>query len=187
MDGTWSGSTATMAASSALKNNWAMHHPARTTGMFGANATMTMPREPPTRPVTIHGRRMPSRDAVRSLILPKNGLPTSATRAPIPATSARLLGARFIPTSESTFSAKVTSTGARNSRVVLMYASAYSETKPHPTRRGTGGSGSSATSAAVRSFNPRRAAPGRSAAPANRPNREDMMIRKDMVTLPCAP
>jgi hypothetical protein len=119
-----------MAASSALKNNWAIHHPARTTAMLGANATTRMPREPPTRPMTIHGRRMPSRDTVRSLILPKNGLPTMASRAPIPATSAKLSGARSIPTSESTFNAKVTSRGAMNKRLVLMYATAYSEIKP---------------------------------------------------------
>ena len=118
--------------------------------MLGANATMRMPREPPTRPMTIQGRRMPSRDEVRSLILPKNGLPNMASRAPIPATSARLSGARSIPTSELTFNAKVTSRGAMNSREVLMYASVYSEMKPHPTRCAAGDSGSSAASAAVR-------------------------------------
>ena len=68
-----------------------------------------------------------------------------------------------------------------------MYANVYSEMKPHPTRHAPGGSGSSAASAAVRSFNPRRAVPGRAAAPANRTTREDMMIRKDMVIIPCAP
>src|ERR1035441_6382677 len=41
---------------------------------------------------------------------------------------------RSIPTSESTFNAKVSSTGARNRRLVLMYANVYSEMKPHPTR-----------------------------------------------------
>ena len=60
--GTWSGSTATSAASSALKNTWAMHHPTRTTAMLGASATTVTPSEPPTRPMTIHGRRMPSRE-----------------------------------------------------------------------------------------------------------------------------
>src|SRR5689334_9877784 len=133
-DGTWSGSTATMAASSALKHSWAVHHPARTTGTLGASATTRTPRQPPTRPVTIHGRRMPSRDVVRSLILPKNGLPTRASRAPTPATRARLFGACLIPTSEVTFNGKVTSRGATNSRLVLMYANAYSEMNPHPTR-----------------------------------------------------
>ena len=54
--------------------------------------------------------------------------------APTAATSARLAGARWFPTSESTFKARVTSTGARNSRLVLMYASVYSEMKPHPAR-----------------------------------------------------
>ena len=154
--------------------------------MLGANATMRMPTEPPIRPVTIHGRRMPSGDAVRSLILPKNGLAAMANRAPIAATSARLFGACLIPTSESTFNAKVTSKGARNRREVLMYANVYSEMKPHPTRCAPGGSGSSAASAAVRSFNPSRAVPGRAAAPANRTTREDIVISKDMVILPCA-
>src|SRR5450755_837913 len=41
-----------------------------------------------------------------------------------------------------------------NSREGLMYANAYSEMKPHPTRRAAGDSGSSAASAAVRYFNP---------------------------------
>ena len=116
------------------------------------NATTRMPREPPTRPITIHGRRMPSRDPVRSLILPKNGLATMASRAPIPATSARLSGARSIPTSEFTFNAKVTSRGAMNNRLVLMYANAYSETKPQPTACAAGDPGSSPASAAVRSL-----------------------------------
>ena len=58
--------------------------------MLGASATTRTPRHPPTRPMTIQGRRMPSGDVVRSLILPKNGLPTIASRAPTPVTSARL-------------------------------------------------------------------------------------------------
>ena len=152
--GPGSGGTAISGASSALKNSWAMHHPARTTAMLGANATMRMPREPPARPMTMHGRRMPSCDEVRSLILPKNGLPTMASRAPIPATSAKLSGACLIPASELTFNAKVTSRGARNTREVLMYARVYSEMKPHPARRAAGDSGSSAASAALRYFNP---------------------------------
>ena len=134
--GTWSGSTATWAASRALKKIWAMHHPATTTGMLGATATTSTPMVPPTRPMIIQGRRMPSRDVVRSLILPKNGLPTMAARAPIPVTSARLLGARSIPTSELTFRDRVTSRGAMSTRQVLMNDSAYSATKPHPTRWG---------------------------------------------------
>jgi DNA-binding transcriptional ArsR family regulator len=129
--GTWSGSTATRAASSALKSSWAMHQPTRTTGMLGANATMRMPSEPPTRPITIQGRRMPSRDVVRSLILPKNGFPTIANRAPVPVTTAKLLGACSIPTSEFTFNARVTSRGARNSRL-LMNANVYSAMYPPP-------------------------------------------------------
>lgn len=103
--------------------------------MLGASATTRMPREPPTRPMTIHGRRMPSRDEVRSLILPKNGFPTIASRAPIPVTTDRLFGARSIPTSEFILSARLTSRGARKTREVLMNASAYNEMKPHPTRR----------------------------------------------------
>ena len=65
--------------------------------MLGASATMRMPREPPTRPMIIHGRRMPSREVVRSLILPKNGLAKIASSAPTPATSARLFGACVDP------------------------------------------------------------------------------------------
>src|SRR5690348_3067913 len=140
-----------------------------------------MPREPPTRPMTIHGRRMPSRDVVRSLILPKNGLPTIASKAPTPATRARLFGACLIPTSEFTFNGKVTSKGAMNSRLVLMYASAYRAMKPGPTRCAAGGPGPAAALLAVRYFDPRRTEPSRAAGPANRTTRADM-IRKAMVT-----
>ena len=66
---------------------------------------------------------MPSREVVRSLSLPKNGLPIIATRAPTPVTSERLFGARSIPTSELTFSAKVTSKGVTSTRHVPRYAS----------------------------------------------------------------
>ena len=66
----------------------------------------------------IQGRRMPNRDEVRSLILPKNGLANMASSAPVPATSARLFGACSIPTRELIFSAKLTSSGARNNRMV---------------------------------------------------------------------
>src|SRR5438270_30480 len=112
--------------------------------MLGASATSRRPNEPPRRPMSIHGRRMPSRDEVRSLILPKNGLPNIATRAPIPATSARLFGAFWIPTSAFTFNAKVTSRGAMNTRQVLMYANVYREMNPQPTRSATSGSASAA-------------------------------------------
>ena len=81
--------------------------------MLGANATTRTPREPTTRPMTIHGRRMPSFDEVRSLIFSKNGLAKIDSREPVAATSAKLFGACLIPTSALTFSAKVTSSGAR--------------------------------------------------------------------------
>jgi hypothetical protein len=90
--------------------------------MVGANATTRMPRQPPATPMTIQGRRMPHDEEVRSLIRPKNGLLNTATSEPTPATSARLFGARSVPTSELTFNAKVTSSGARNSREVPMNA-----------------------------------------------------------------
>src|SRR5207244_94162 len=124
-----------------------MHHPTRTTAMLGANATMRMPKEPPTQPMTIHGRRMPSCDEVRSLILPKNGLPTMDSNAPMEATSAKLCGAWLIPTSAFTFNARVTSRGARNSRLVLVKASVYSARKLHPTGRVAADSNSRAASA----------------------------------------
>ena len=47
--------------------------------------------EPTPRPVTIHGRRIPSRAAVRSLIRPNTGFATRASRLPMPVTSPRLL------------------------------------------------------------------------------------------------
>ena len=148
MVGTWSGSTATSAASSALKATCAMHQPIRTTATVGATATTRTPAVPPARPMIIHGRRLPSRDEVRSLILPKNGLANSASSAPTPATSARLVGARSLPTRELIFKARLTSNGARNNRMVPMYASAYSTTNRAPTRCTGGDSGT--TSATTR-------------------------------------
>ena len=77
---------------------------------------------------------MPSGDEVRSLIRPKNGFPTIASRAPVPVTSARLFGACSIPTSELIFRAKVTRRGAMSTRQVPKYADVYRVMKPHPTR-----------------------------------------------------
>jgi hypothetical protein len=108
-------------------------------GMLGATATSRMPRQPPTRPMTIHGRRIPNRQVVRSLIRPKNGLPNMATSAPIPATSARLVGARSIPTRALIFNGNGTNRGARKTRLVLMNANKYSAMNRRPTRRVAGG------------------------------------------------
>jgi hypothetical protein len=118
-----------------LKKSWATHHPIRVTAMFGALATTSMPSVPPASPTTIQGLRMPHRDEVRSLIRPKNGLPTMATSAPTAVTRARFRGACSIPTRESTFNASVTSSGAIRTREVLMNASAYSAMNSQPTRR----------------------------------------------------
>ena len=103
------GSTATMAASSALK---ARAGPDETTAARSTDAVGAVRQ-------AVHPAAVPA--ATRSaLIWPNNGLPTIATSAAIPVTSARPFGARSIPTIELTFNAKVTSTGARNSRQVPM-------------------------------------------------------------------
>jgi hypothetical protein len=68
-----------------------------------------------------------------------------------------------------------------------MYATVYSEMKPHPTRRAEGGSGSGAVPAAVRVFSPRRAITGHAAIPADRRARDGMMILKGMMILSHAP
>ena len=52
--------------------------------MFGAIATRRIPSEPPTRPITIQGRRMPNREVVRSLSLPNNGFPEHRQQGPDP-------------------------------------------------------------------------------------------------------
>ncbi len=70
----------------------------------------------------IQGRRIPRDDVVRSLSLPSSGLPSIATSAPTPVTSDRLRGAASIPTSELTFNARVTSSGAIRTRQVPMNA-----------------------------------------------------------------
>src|ERR687884_2311309 len=94
----------------------------RTTRMLGATAIARIPDEPASRPITIHGRRLPQRQEVRSLILPKNGLATIDNSPPTPATSDKLFGARCVRTSEFTLRASVTSRGARNRRLVLKNA-----------------------------------------------------------------
>ena len=88
--------------------------------MLGATATTRMPRQPPASPAIIQGRRIPSGEDVRSLILPKSGLPTRDRRPPTPATSARLPGAWSTPTSDLTLRARVTSSGAISIRAMLM-------------------------------------------------------------------
>ena len=116
--GTWSGSTATIAASMALKNSCAKHQPISTTQTAGARATTRMPSDPPARPTMIHGRRMPHREVVRSLSLPQRGFATNATIEPVAATSDRLDAARSVPTNELTFRARVTRSGAMKTRLV---------------------------------------------------------------------
>src|SRR5688500_17062130 len=96
---------------------------------------------------------MPHDEQVRSLIRPKNGLANTETSEATPATNASLLAASSAPTRELTFSAKVTSSGARNNSEVPISASVYSEMNPHPTLVGTcwvaapGGVGSTQRSA----------------------------------------
>ena len=78
-----------------------------------------MPNDPPVRPISIHGRRMPNRDVVRSLSRPNSGLPTIATSEPDAGDerqAVRQPGRR--PTSELTFKARVTSSGAMKTRLV---------------------------------------------------------------------
>jgi len=84
----------------------------------GARATVKIPRLPPAKPAIIQGLRMPHRDDVRSLSLPKNGLATIDSSEPTLVTSASRLGAASIPTRSFTFNASETSSGARNSSEV---------------------------------------------------------------------
>ena len=104
--------------------------------MLGATAIVRVPMVPPARPISIHGRRLPSREVVRSLSRPKKGLLTIASSDPTPVTSARFFGAWSIPTSEFTFNASETSSGARNTSAPPAYESAYRETNPGPTGAG---------------------------------------------------
>ena len=78
---------------------------------------------------------MPNREVVRSLSRPKKGLPTIATNDPVAAISDRLFGARSVPTSELTFNASVTSSGAIRTSVVAKYAAAYTAMNVQPTER----------------------------------------------------
>src|SRR5437868_305144 len=57
--------------------------------MAGARAIMSKPMVPVITPPTIQGRRMPRRERVRSLSLPKSGLATRAKIAPMPRMSER--------------------------------------------------------------------------------------------------
>ena len=161
-----------MAAISALKNSWAMHHPTRTTGMLGANATMRVPVEPPTSPMTIQGRRMPSRDEVRSLSLPASGLANIDNKEPTPATTAKLPGARSIPTSDSIFNANVTSNGAISSRMLDMNAAVYRAMKPQLTGCTSGEPVSGAASAV------RYSSPSTAAEPTQSRGRRDMFAAR---------
>ena len=112
--------------------------------MLGASATVRMPRLPVARPTAIQGLRMPHREEVRSLSLPKNGLATIASREPTLVTSASRPGAASMPTRSLTFNARETNRGARNSREVPVYASMYRSTKLRPTRACSAGPGAGA-------------------------------------------
>jgi hypothetical protein len=100
----------------ALKKIWHVHQPTSTTGMFVAVATTSVPAAPPASPMSIHGRRIPAREVARSLRRPNSGLATMASSDPTPVTMARLRGSASMPTRSLTFSAKDTSSGAKNSR-----------------------------------------------------------------------
>ena len=52
--------------------------------MFGATATVRVPTIPPASPISIHGRRMPSRDVVRSLSRPKKRVAHDGQQRPDP-------------------------------------------------------------------------------------------------------
>ena len=56
------------------------------------------------------------------------------TREPVAAMSERLFGARSVPTSELTFNARVTRSGAIRTSVVAKYAAAYDAMNARPTR-----------------------------------------------------
>jgi hypothetical protein len=117
-----------------LKNTWQMHQPTRTTEMLDAVATSSVPAAPRTSPVTIHGRRIPNREVVRSLRRPNSVLATMDSSDPMPATMARLRGAASMPTRSLTFKASDTNRGARNSREPPVKDSPYRVMKAQPTR-----------------------------------------------------
>ncbi len=95
--GTRSGMIATIAASTALNDNWAAHHPNSTTLTVGASPITARDAHPHSTPPTSQGLRRPKRERVLSLSAPKTGLLTSATIAPAMSTremgSAALSGA----------------------------------------------------------------------------------------------
>ncbi len=70
----------------AFAPSWARHHPTVTTATLSPSAMIRNARVMTTVPPTIHGRRRPHRDVVRSENLPNSTLPTVANSAPNPAT-----------------------------------------------------------------------------------------------------
>ncbi len=75
-----------------------------------------------------------------------------ASKEPTPATSAKLSGARSIPTSDSTFRANVTSKGAISSRMLDMKAAVYRAMKPQTDRGALSGEPVSGAASAVGYF-----------------------------------
>ena len=100
--------------------------------MLGANATNETPKEPPTRPMTIQGRRMPSRKRCGRSICRRTDCPPWPLRRRL-GDNRQAVGVCSMPTSELTFKAKVTSRGATSTRTVPRYANVYSEMKPVKT------------------------------------------------------
>ena len=91
--------------------------------MLWAVAITSSARAPATAPPNSQGRRIPKRDVVRSLSLPKIGFDARARNAPIPSTSERpRAGVRG--STCCTFMASETTTGVKSAVHRPKYASA---------------------------------------------------------------
>ena len=123
-------------------------------------------------------------DEVRSLMRPKNGLATMDSEAPTPATSAKLLGALFDAHEGVDLQCQRDQDGREEHQAGAHVRQRVErdKTPPDAEYRGRLALHRSLGCNPVTQSAPRGTRPGRS--PANRPTRDDMMIRKDMVILP---
>src|SRR5207248_4515288 len=95
---------------------------------------MSKPMVPVITPPTIQGRRMPRRERVRSLSLPKSGLATRAKIAPMPRMSERSPASPFASIC-AMCRGRATIIGVSSAIQVPKYAAAYAAMKTGPTRR----------------------------------------------------
>ena len=117
--------------------SWAQNQATIRVGTLSATAITNRHRARTTEPPTIHGRRRPQREVVRSDSRPNSGLPIRAAIAPIPRIRPCAVVARSAPTIVVTLIAMLTVTGPSRA----MNSASCAKPKPNANFAPTGSLG----------------------------------------------